>query len=200
MQAMETTETHPEPAPAAALPARPLSLVERVVAWDLALLRLLSTVVLPKAVSWPLIALVRIGDGYIWGLIALYLWWALPVDQVKLVGAHCLLAIGISLAVYWPLKLFIRRPRPFDAGLGVTAKVPPLDKYSFPSGHTMNNLAVSLTLAVYLPHVLSAALTVPLVLGVLRILFGVHFLSDITAGALLGALSFLAAKYAFLAF
>lgn len=172
----------------------------RMVAWDLALLRYIAGLTLPRSLNLALILLVRIGDGYIWALIAAAVWWAMPLAQVKVVVAHCLVAIAISLALYWPVKLLVRRSRPHESGHGVTAKVPPLDKFSFPSGHTMNNLAVALTLSLYVPHVFFLALGLPLVLGALRVLFGVHYLSDITGGALLGFLSFILARYLFLAF
>jgi undecaprenyl-diphosphatase len=173
------------------------SFLAKIVALDRACLRTFHSIPLPKMVSWMLIALVRIGDGWIWTLIALYLWLVLPLPQLKLVVLHCLVALGISLALYWPVKLLVRRARPFDAGLEVVPKVPPLDKYSFPSGHTMNNMAVALTLGLYFPHIMLLALFIPMALGVLRILFGVHFLSDIGAGALLGGLSFFLAKLLF---
>jgi undecaprenyl-diphosphatase len=203
MQLMEATqppESAETPGEIVTAVARPATLLERVVAWDLALLRYLAALALPRAVTLPLVILVRIGDGWIWGLVAIWLWFAMPPEQLKAVVAHCLLAIGVSLALYWPVKLLVRRSRPFEAGLGVTAKVPPLDKFSFPSGHTMNNLAVSLTVAAHVPQIFAAALALPLIMGGLRVLFGVHFLSDITGGAILGAVSFAIAKYAFLAF
>ena len=173
--------------------------IAAVTAMDLTFLRGLGALKLPKVVSLPLIVLVRIGDGWIWCLVAFYLWWARPliVSQSKFAVIHCMLAIGISLCLYWPIKLLIRRPRPGDSGLGVVARVPPLDKYSFPSGHTMNNLAVALTLSLYLPHLFYPALLLPLALGALRVLFGVHFLSDVIAGAVLGFVSFYLAKTAF---
>lgn len=174
---------------ATAPPARP-SPIARIVAWDMALMRRLTSLDLPKAVSAPLVFLVRVGDGWIWCFIALYLWRTVPHSQFKPVVAHCLVAVAVSLAFYWPIKLFIKRRRPFVVDAGVTAKVPPLDKYSFPSGHTMNNLAVALTLAIYLPHLFLVALLLPLALGALRMLFGVHFMSDIAAGAFLGAASY----------
>lgn len=169
----------------------------RIVAWDLALLRYIAGLSLPRSLNLSLILLVRIGDGYVWALIAAAVWWAMPLAQVKVVVAHCLVAIAISLALYWPVKLLVRRSRPHESGHGVTAKVPPLDKFSFPSGHTMNNLAVALTLSLYVPHVFFLALCLPLILGALRVLFGVHYLSDITGGALLGILSFVLARYLF---
>jgi undecaprenyl-diphosphatase len=183
-----------------AAPDKGKGLIARVVATDHAFLRLLGSIPMSRSVTLPLIALVRIGDGWIWCLVAGYLWWATPFLLFKQMLLHCLLAIAISLAVYWPIKLLVRRPRPYNCGLGVTARVPPLDRYSFPSGHTMNNLAVALTLSVYLPDVFLAALGVPVLLGALRILFGVHFLSDITGGVVLGVGSFLLARLLFVSF
>lgn len=176
------------------------ALVARAVALDLALIRYLAAMVLPRAVSLPLIFLVRIGDGWIWAAVAASLYWAMPLAQTKMVVAHCLVAIAVSLSLYWPVKLLVRRTRPHENGLGVSAKVPPLDKFSFPSGHTMNNLAVALTLSLYIPHTTALALGLPLMLGGLRILFGVHYLSDITGGAALGAGAFLLADLLFAAF
>lgn len=189
------------PKPGAAAPVGFLrSLVGRVVAWDLALLRFMASLALPVALIRFLILFVRVGDGWIWLVVLASVLWALPLPAVKTVVAHCLTAFAMSLLFYWPVKLLVRRSRPHQSGLGVTAKVPPLDKYSFPSGHTMNNLAVALTLSLYIPSILPFALGLPLLLGVLRILFGVHFLSDITGGALLGVASFALGRLVFLSF
>jgi undecaprenyl-diphosphatase len=81
--------------------------------------------------------------------------------------------------------------------LEVVPLVPPLDKYSFPSGHTMNNLAVALTLALYFPRITAPALLLPVILGMLRVLFGVHYLSDIIGGSLLGVCAFWLARAIF---
>jgi undecaprenyl-diphosphatase len=171
-------------------PGARASLASRIAAWDVALMRRMTSLNLHKAVSAPLILFVRIGDGWIWCLILFYVYRALPRPLLLPAVAHCMIAIAISLAFYWPIKLMVRRPRPFVLDPEVTAKVPPLDKYSFPSGHTMNNLAVALTLSVYMPGILPVALGLPLLLGALRMLFGVHFFSDIAGGAFLGMLSY----------
>jgi undecaprenyl-diphosphatase len=191
--------TLPKPDPGAVV-GTPRGLVGRIVAWDLALLRWMGSLALPAALSRFLILFVRIGDGWIWLVVLASLLWALPLVEVKTVVAHCLTAFAMSLLFYWPVKLLVRRARPHELDLGVTAKVPPLDKFSFPSGHTMNNLAVALTLSLYVPAILPFALGLPLLLGMLRILYGVHFLSDITAGALLGVASFALGRLVFLSF
>ncbi len=134
---------------------------------------------------------VRIGDGWFWAFAALCLVSFLPWKQFISVLIHCLSAVSISLACYWPMKLGIRRIRPFEVLGGVLAEVPPLDRYSFPSGHTMNNLAVGLTLAYYNAWLGGFIILLPALWGILRIYFGVHYLSDIVGGAILGILSFI---------
>lgn len=195
---MDTTELQATEAPARGTAHRLYtSLTGKVQALDVACFRLLASFTLPRSVSLPLVVLVRIADGYIWGVIALTLWLLLPFSEVRTVVLHCLLAIGVSLCIYFPIKFSLKRPRPYDNGMDVTPVVPPLDKYSFPSGHTMNNLAVALTLAHYLPGILLPAMLFPVAMGLLRILFGVHYLSDIVGGTALGAVAFFIAGAVF---
>lgn len=183
--------------PGPSLPDETTSFTARIHSVDVAFFRLLASWSLPKAVTLPLIFMVRIADGYIWAFIALYLWWAMPFAELELTLMHCILSIAISLCFYFPIKFGIKRPRPYDNGLDVTPLVPPLDKWSFPSGHTMNNLAVALTLALHVPGLLIPALFLPVAMGMLRILFGVHYLSDIVGGTILGAAAFLISKAIF---
>ncbi|MDB5104239.1 MAG: phosphoesterase PA-phosphatase related protein [Fibrobacteres bacterium] len=173
------------------------ALTSRVTAVDVGFFRMLAAWSMPKPVTLLLILLVRIGDGWMWGAIALYLWWALPFAELEMTVLHCILSIGISLCFYLPIKFIMKRPRPYDSGLDVTPLVPPLDKYSFPSGHTMNNLAVALTLALHLPRLIVPAILLPVVMGMLRILFGVHYLSDIVGGTVLGTVAFFISKAIF---
>ena len=133
-----------------------------------------------------LVAFVRSGDGWGWLFVTLALLLVLPPARVELLLGQAMVALAISLPVYWTLKLTIRRARPFVLFKSVSARVPPLDTYSFPSGHTMNNMAVAACMALHLPWLWPLALVVPLSLGLLRVLYGVHFVTDIVGGAILG--------------
>jgi len=132
----------------------------------------------------------RMGDGYVWAFVAIYIYFfrgrAVLFDIIECV----IPAILLSLFFYWVVKLSVRRKRPFDLLKEVNADVPPLDKYSFPSGHTMNNLAVGFTVFTEAPSIGWVMLIMPLTWGFLRVYYGVHWLSDVIGGICLGFLSF----------
>jgi undecaprenyl-diphosphatase len=63
----------------------------------------------------------------------------------------------------------------------------PPDRFSFPSGHTITAFAVALSLAGFYPSLLVGLLFCASSIAVSRILLGMHFLSDVLAGALIGS-------------
>ncbi|SHL35061.1 phosphatase PAP2 family protein [Fibrobacter sp. UWEL] len=133
---------------------------------------------------------VRLGDGYGWAVfIALVIWQA---GWIKFFEAldHALVALVAALLIYFPLKNISKRPRPFAANPKIRADVPPLDKYSFPSGHTMNNLAVATSVFFVIPHLGWIMLLLPLTWGLLRVYYGVHWLTDVLCGFCLGIVSY----------
>lgn len=47
-------------------------------------------------------------------------------------------ATGVAaLLLYRVVKRYTRRPRPYRACPGMIAHIPPLEQFSFPSGHTL---------------------------------------------------------------
>ena len=89
------------------------------------------------------------------------------------------------------LKILFGRARPYvwlagdDSGFGFfrySAKFA-----SFPSGHTTTSMAAALVLGAVLPRGKSWFLLAALLIGLSRIVLDVHYLSDVIAGALLGA-------------
>jgi len=155
---------------------------------------------LPLALHQTMRWYTRLGDGYVWALVLVYLFFSIPEISIWWIVKQSFLAGGISLALYQLLKLTIRRPRPFAKLKQISAEVPPLDEFSFPSGHTMNNLAAGFTLLLLVPHVGWIVVLMPLTWGALRVYFGVHWFSDIIAGVFLGFASFLIAHLVWLHF
>jgi undecaprenyl-diphosphatase len=126
----------------------------------------------------------------VWALVVAFIYFFYGQSALLEVIKHVIPVIFLSLAIYWVVKLSVRRKRPFDLLKEVSADVPPLDKYSFPSGHTMNNLAVGFTVFAEIPSIGWIMLLMPITWGLLRVYYGVHWLSDIIAGIFLGFLSF----------
>jgi undecaprenyl-diphosphatase len=79
------------------------------------------------------------------------------------------------------------RERPFIGLIGIECAMPPLDRYSFPSGHTLHAVAFTVLAVGYVPWL--AVLLVPfaLLVAASRVVLGLHYPSDVAVGALLGA-------------
>ncbi|MDD7299507.1 phosphatase PAP2 family protein [Fibrobacter intestinalis] len=137
----------------------------------------------------------RLGDGYVWGVIVLWILWSMGWKPLLGVLLQVFPSLVMSLALYWLVKLSVKRRRPFEVIAEFQARVPPLDKYSFPSGHTMNNLAIATTLLLSVPAAGLVMMALPLSWGFLRVYFGVHWLSDVVGGFLLGIVSFVLGRW-----
>ncbi len=132
-----------------------------------------------RAISW-------LGDGVFWyGLMfALLLAHgpdaALPVLHMACTGLFCTF-------LYRMLKKGTLRPRPFEIHAHIAAGAVPLDKFSFPSGHTLHAVAFSLVAVFYFPVLVPLLTAMSVAVAVSRVVLGLHFPSDVLAGAILGA-------------
>ncbi len=93
-----------------------------------------------------------------------------------------LLAFAFELPLYLLLKNLLKRQRP--AGLPVF--ITPSDRYSLPSGHTAAAFLMATVLAASFPLWAPLLFVWAALVGASRLLLGVHYLSDLVAGALLG--------------
>jgi len=128
----------------------------------------------------------RLGDGVFWYLLMLLL----PVifGERALRPAVVMAATGaLGVALYKLLKHRLVRERPFVTFAGIRAASVPLDRYSFPSGHTLH--AVSFTVIASAQFPVLAWLLVPfaLLVAASRVVLGLHYPTDVLAGAVIGA-------------
>lgn len=127
----------------------------------------------------------RAGDGWIWGLFGLGIFLLGDEDRFAALGAGGLAVIS-SIFAFMCLKQVTGRRRPCDIEPHCWAKLLPPDKFSFPSGHTMTAFAATTALSLFYPALLPALLFCALSIATSRILLGMHFLSDVVAGAVIG--------------
>ena len=132
-----------------------------------------------RAVSW-------LGNGIFWYSLMLAMLLGRrseavrPVLHMALVGAACTL-------IYKLLKRRTLRPRPYEALGGVAAGAGVLDAFSFPSGHTLHAVAFTLVATVYYPMLALPLALFTLLTAASRVALGLHYPSDVLAGAAIGA-------------
>jgi undecaprenyl-diphosphatase len=127
----------------------------------------------------------RLGDGVFWYSLTAAMP-LLPGEHGLTAAIHMLLAGGLGLVVYRQLKERLVRERPFVRLAGIQCFMPPLDRYSFPSGHTLHAVAFTYVACSYVPWL--AVLLVPFATAVAlsRVVLGLHYPSDVAAGAAIG--------------
>jgi undecaprenyl-diphosphatase len=127
----------------------------------------------------------RLGDGLVWYSVMLVLplmygvtglWLSLQLVLTGLLGTW----------VYLLLKKGTGRLRPCDAWQDIQARLPPLDRFSFPSGHTLHAVAFSALLVHAFPALMPLLLGFSLLVALSRLVLGLHYPTDVLAGALLG--------------
>lgn len=127
----------------------------------------------------------RIGDGMVWYL--LILGFALhDLLSGGLISLQLAVAGSFTLVLYHSLKRWTRRPRPYQRFRLITAHLPPLDEFSFPSGHTLHAVAFSTIAIVHQPWLSTLLLPLSLLIALSRVVLGLHYPSDVLAATAIG--------------
>ena len=133
-----------------------------------------------RAVSW-------LGDGWIWYVVIV----ALPIVY-GLAGAQAALHLAatgaLGVLVYKVIKNHAVRERPYITHSAIECASAPLDRYSFPSGHTLHAVSFTLLLTTYFPEWAAAIVALAALIALSRVILGLHYPTDVAAGAALGGL------------
>jgi len=127
----------------------------------------------------------RLGDGIFWYLLLLA--FALSGPQGSAVAVQMALAGIVGTVLYRQLKHRLVRERPFISHAGICLGAVPLDRYSFPSGHTLHAVCFTLIATAHVPGLAWILVPFTLLIAASRVVLGLHYPTDVLAGALLGA-------------
>lgn len=133
-----------------------------------------------RAVSW-------LGNGIFWYALMLAVLVQNGSEAVQPV-LHMIFVGVVCTATYSMVKRGTVRRRPYQAMPAVAAGTHALDAFSFPSGHTLHAVAFTLVAGSHYPGLAQLLLAFTLLTAVSRVVLGLHYPSDVLAGAAIGAL------------
>ena len=152
---------------------------------DQRLMRRMNRWSAPRWIRYWMIAATRMGDGWLWyGVGVMLLVYGGP-QRFAAIGAAGASAVA-GIGVFKLLKNLSQRPRPCEVEPHCWSKVLPPDRFSFPSGHTMTAFSIALVVSYFYPSLEGALFFLALSIALSRIVLGMHFLSDVLAGMVIG--------------
>ena len=131
-----------------------------------------------RAVSW-------LGDGWIWYALILALPLVLGFDGL-LAGAHVAATGALGVLLYKLIKTRTVRERPYITHSVIECVSAPLDRYSFPSGHTLHAVSFTIMFVHYVPDWTGPLAALAFAIALSRVILGLHYPTDVAAGAALG--------------
>jgi undecaprenyl-diphosphatase len=112
---------------------------------------------------------------------------AIGGDQRYRALAMASFAALAGIVLFKCVKHACRRARPCEQEPHCWATMLPPDQFSFPSGHTITAFAIAVSLGHLYPHSEACLFLVASCIGASRVILGMHYLSDVVAGAVFGA-------------
>jgi undecaprenyl-diphosphatase len=128
----------------------------------------------------------RLGDGLIWYalILALPLMFGRAAVKPAIVMA---LTGALGVLMYALLKRVFVRERPFITHAAIDRGAAPLDRYSFPSGHTLHAVSFTWQACAHFPELAWVLVPLAALIASSRVVLGLHYPSDVLAGAAIGA-------------
>ncbi|WKY45110.1 phosphatase PAP2 family protein [Eubacteriaceae bacterium ES2] len=134
------------------------------------------------------IMITKLGNsGVIWIISAMVL---MLSQKTRKVGIMVIIALGLTTLLNdMILKNIVARPRPYEVIPGLQYLIEKQNSYSFPSGHSGSSFAAAVTIYLNLPKSYGIlAMILAALIAFSRLYLGVHYLSDILCGAIIGSI------------
>lgn len=162
-----------------------LPAMKRLDAFELALCQPINDLARRSAVRGLFSVVSRLGDGLIWYVLMAALPMAFGRTGVELTAQ---MAFGglVGLLTYKTLKRHLIRERPFASHPSILCAAAPLDRYSFPSGHTLHAVLFGALILSAVPALSPLLLPFVGMIALSRIILGLHYPSDVAVGAIIG--------------
>jgi undecaprenyl-diphosphatase len=135
---------------------------------------------------WAVVA-TRGGDGWLWYsmfLVVLFF----GGEQKWVTIESCTAAAGLGVVLFMLLKRITGRKRPCEIEKHCWANLLPPDQFSFPSGHSITAFAIVIPLGLFYPSLMIGMLFCAVSIALSRVLLGLHFMSDVLVGSLIGGI------------
>jgi undecaprenyl-diphosphatase len=129
----------------------------------------------------------RLGNGVFWYCLMAAMLVADGAEAWPTVERMVLAGL-LGLAGYKWLKKRTSRPRPCEVYAAISAAAPALDRFSFPSGHTLHAASLSLVAVAGYPELAPVLFPFAVLVALSRPILGLHYPSDVLAGAVIGGL------------
>jgi undecaprenyl-diphosphatase len=128
----------------------------------------------------------RLGDGIIWYVLLAVL--PLLYGAAGIKPAIIMALTGaLGVALYKLLKRVFVRERPFITHSTIDLAMAPLDRYSFPSGHTLHAVSFAWQATAFFPELGWVLVPLAALIASSRVVLGLHYPTDVLAGAAIGA-------------
>lgn len=127
----------------------------------------------------------RTADGLLYAVIPFLYWAAVPAEGLAFVLLVAK-AFAIERPLYYCLKKTCKRRRPPAAIPGFSSVITASDEFSFPSGHTCGAFLFTTLLCLAFGFWFAPLFVWASMVGLSRVVLGVHFPTDTLVGAVMG--------------
>jgi undecaprenyl-diphosphatase len=128
----------------------------------------------------------RLGDGIVWYVLILalpFLYGSVAIKPSVIMALTGLLGV----VLYKLLKKVFVRERPFITHSSIALAGAPLDRYSFPSGHTLHAVSFAWQASAHFPELAWVLVPLAALIAGSRVVLGLHYPTDVLVGAAIGA-------------